>query len=59
MIDDMKKPAAMSPLAGKPAPTSMLVDLGRLEREYYERKPDVDDPTQVARFGASGHRCSR
>ena len=32
---------AISPLAGKPAPPEMLVDLVRLEREYYERKPDL------------------
>src|SRR5207247_1814772 len=29
---------AISPLAGKPAPKEMLVDLTRLEREYYERR---------------------
>jgi phosphoglucomutase len=47
-----------SPLAGKPAPASMLVDLSRLEREYYERKPEMDDPAQVVSFGTSGHRGS-
>ena len=36
----------ISPLAGKPAPREMLVDIGRLEREYYACKPDVGDPTQ-------------
>src|SRR2546423_9142750 len=35
-----------SPLAGKPAPKDILVDLARLEREYCERRPDPDDPTQ-------------
>jgi len=50
--------SAISPLAGKPAPRSMIVDLGRLEREYYERKPDLDDPTQLVSFGTSGHRGS-
>ena len=50
--------SAISPLAGKPAPSSMIVDLGRLEREYYERKPDLDDPTQLVSFGTSGHRGS-
>src|SRR5258705_3989206 len=48
----------LSPLAGKPAPKSLLVDLARLEREYYERKPDLDDPTQLVSFGTSGHRGS-
>jgi phosphoglucomutase len=36
----------------------MLVDLTRLEKEYYERKPDVGDPTQLVSFGTSGHRGS-
>jgi phosphoglucomutase len=58
MIHDTKEAAALSPLAGKPAPKSMLVDLARLEREYYERKPDVGDPTQLVSFGTSGHRGS-
>src|SRR5580692_2239745 len=49
---------AISPLAGKPAPKSMLVDLARLERDYYERKPDVGDPNQLVGFGTSGHRGS-
>jgi phosphoglucomutase len=48
----------ISPLAGKPAPREMLVDIGRLEREYYARKPDMDDPTQRVAFGTSGHRGS-
>ena len=34
----------------------MLVDLARLEREYFERKPDSDDPNQRVIFGTSGHR---
>ncbi len=49
---------AISPLAGKPAPKEMLVDLARLEREYYERKPDLADPNQLVSFGTSGHRGS-
>jgi phosphoglucomutase len=36
----------------------MLVDVGRLEREYYGRKPDVGDPNQLVSFGTSGHRGS-
>jgi phosphoglucomutase len=47
---------AISPLAGKPAPPEMLVDLVRLEREYFERRPDVGDPNQLVSFGTSGHR---
>ena len=49
---------SLSPLAGKPAPKSMLVDLARLERDYYERKPDVGDANQLVSFGTSGHRGS-
>ncbi len=49
---------AISPLAGKPAPKEMLVDLARLEREYYVRTPDVSDLTQLVSFGTSGHRGS-
>ena len=56
MDDDLA--IAISPLAGKPAPKSILVDLARLEREYYARKPDVGDPTQLVSFGTSGHRGS-
>jgi len=50
--------ARISPLAGKPAPKAMLVDLARLEQAYYERTPDAGDPTQVVSFGTSGHRGS-
>src|SRR2546427_4685803 len=49
---------ALSPLAGKPAPKEMLVDLIRLEQEYYGRRPDVGDRNQLVRFGTSGHRGS-
>ena len=48
----------ISPLAGKPAPKEMLVDLNRLEREYFECRPDLDDPGQRVSFGTSGHRGS-
>jgi phosphoglucomutase len=47
---------AVSPLAGKPAPKELLVDLARLEREYLERQPDVGNPEQMVSFGTSGHR---
>jgi phosphoglucomutase len=56
MVDGTKETVTISPLAGKPAPKEMLVDLARLEREYYERRPDTDDPTQLVSFGTSGHR---
>jgi phosphoglucomutase len=47
---------ALSPLAGKPAPKELLIDVGKLEREYTERKPDLADPRQRVAFGTSGHR---
>jgi phosphoglucomutase len=50
--------ANISPLAGRPAPKAMLVDLNRLEREYFERRPKVGDPNQMVVFGTSGHRGS-
>src|SRR5262249_31755341 len=49
---------AISPLAGKPAPKEILVDVARLQSEYYERRPDLADPTQLVAFGTSGHRGS-
>jgi phosphoglucomutase len=48
----------ISPLAGKPAPKEILVDIARLEREYYARQPDAQDPNQQVIFGTSGHRGS-
>jgi phosphoglucomutase len=48
----------ISPLAGKPAPKDLLVDVARLEREYFERRPDLSDPNQLVSFGTSGHRGS-
>jgi phosphoglucomutase len=48
----------ISPLAGLPAPKSMLVDVAKLDREYYERRPDLEDPNQMVIFGTSGHRGS-
>jgi phosphoglucomutase len=37
----------ISVLAGRPAPKNLLVDLARLEQEYYERQPDVGDADQL------------
>jgi len=48
----------LSPLAGKPAPRELLIDVARLEREYFERHPDLDDHEQLVSFGTSGHRGS-
>jgi phosphoglucomutase len=48
----------VSPLAGKPAPEEMLVDVARLVRAYYTRVPDASMPGQRVAFGTSGHRGS-
>ena len=48
----------ISPLAGKPAPKLMLVDLARLEAAYFESYPNLEDPNQLVIFGTSGHRGS-
>lgn len=49
---------SLSPLAGKPAPKEMLIDVPRLQREYFERQPDLSDRSQLVSFGTSGHRGS-
>jgi phosphoglucomutase len=46
-----------SPLAGKPAPDDVLVDVPKLLAAY-EEQPDAQDPAQRVSFGTSGHRGS-
>lgn len=48
----------ISPLAGKPAPKSLLVDIGKLLDAYADRRPDPSVPSQRVAFGTSGHRGS-
>jgi phosphoglucomutase len=48
----------VSPLAGKPAPRDLLVNIPRLVTLYYANRPDVSDPAQQVAFGTSGHRGS-
>jgi phosphoglucomutase len=48
----------VSPLAGKPAETSMLVNVPRLITAYYTEAPDPSVPEQRVAFGTSGHRGS-
>ena len=50
--------AATSPLAGKPAPTSLLVDVPALLAAYVDLRPDPAVPAQRVAFGTSGHRGS-
>ena len=46
------------PLAGKPAPRDLLVDVPDLLRRYVADAPDPKDPLQRVAFGTSGHRGS-
>lgn len=50
--------ARLSPLAGKPAPESLLVDVSRLRDAYVDLRPDTGAPAQRVAFGTSGHRGS-
>jgi len=36
----------LSPLAGKPAPPNVLIDVDRLIAAYYDRRPDPDNPRE-------------
>lgn len=46
------------PLAGKSAPSELLIDVDRLTAAYYDRLPDPENPEQLVSFGTSGHRGS-
>ncbi len=46
------------PLAGQPAPASMLVDVGKLVWAYHSDVPDPGVAAQRVAFGTSGHRGS-
>jgi phosphoglucomutase len=48
----------LNPLAGKPAPPSMLVNVPRLVTAYYAENPDPAIASQRVAFGTSGHRGS-
>jgi len=48
----------LHPLAGKPAPASMLVNVPRLITAYYSERPDPHVEAQRVAFGTSGHRGS-
>ena len=52
------KGMAIHPLAGKPAPSDVLIDVEKLTKAYYDCQPNVDDPQQLVNFGTSGHRGS-
>jgi phosphoglucomutase len=46
----------VSSLAGRLASRDMLVDLERLEKEYFDRKPDLENANHFVAFGTSCHR---
>ena len=48
----------INPAAGKPADSSILVNVPKLITAYYELRPDPSDPRQRVVFGTSGHRGS-
>ena len=48
----------VSPLAGKSAPQSIIVNIPKLVTAYYVEIPDVSIPEQRVKFGTSGHRGS-
>jgi phosphoglucomutase len=52
----MSSTVKVNPLAGKPAPTSLLTDIPRLVMSYFELRPDVSVANQQVLFGTSGHR---
>lgn len=56
MPKDGNAAAGISPLAGKPATKDMLIDVGKRERDYFARRPDISGPNQLVSFGTSGHR---
>lgn len=49
---------SINPLAGKPAPRELLVNIPRLISAYYTELPDPANPAQQVSFGTSGHRGS-
>ena len=49
---------SLNPLAGKPAPRDILVNVPRLITAYYQEVPDPAIPSQRVAFGTSGHRGS-
>src|SRR6202162_156403 len=48
----------LHPLAGKPAPPPMLINVPRLVTAYYAERPDPAVVSERVAFGTSGHRGS-
>src|SRR5437868_10497765 len=53
---DRRAKMKISPLAGKPAPESILANVPRLVTDYYALEPDPAATAQRVAFGTSGHR---
>ena len=47
---------SLHPLAGKPAPPNILINVSELAAAYYNEKPDPNNPSHQVSFGTSGHR---
>lgn len=47
---------SLHPLAGKPAPLELLINVPRLITAYFSQQPDPTNPDQQVAFGTSGHR---
>ena len=47
-----------NPLAGQPAPPSVLIDVNKLIAAYFSERPDPTVAAQRVAFGTSGHRGS-
>jgi phosphoglucomutase len=48
----------VNPLAGKPAPKDVLIDVEKVRRLYFDERPDPRNPLERVAFGTSGHRGS-
>lgn len=49
---------ALHPLAGRPVPESLRINIPRLVSQYYTQAPDPACPEHLVSFGTSGHRGS-
>lgn len=56
MVTQSENRMRVNPLAGKPAPESILANIPRLVTDYYALEPDPAEATQKVAFGTSGHR---
>ena len=57
-VPEVELAGDVNPLAGNPAPSSVLVNVPRLVTAYFAQVPDGSIPSQQVAFGTSGHRGS-